>query len=341
MRAGLALVLLAAFSGVFVQSEALECTDFLTFNFQGAAKVPENAFDYNSSVLALRVSSGREQAFNFSNVSHKYFYVSLEDYAFRSSKSGDVYYQNTAGNDPRNYYFSVWNASRVPWFCGEEKLADLTVSTETLSGRFYSADGALLPIADVLVVGLETPFDGAFLVTDYASTGKIYVVADAGQDVLQKGYLLYDAGNNQFFASAFKSLRFRVPSDPATFCRNYAGYCLDASGAHADACLNARNLEQFFCNKGACISNVTACTGACEVGLCVAATPTPSVLPSVTVAPTFVPTFEPTASVVAPTAAPAASAQTDSGLLVPIVVVLAIGGIAYYFLFMKKAPRGL
>lgn len=337
MRAWLAVVLLAGFLGTSVHSEVLECTDFLSFNFQGAAKVPKDAFDYNSSVLSLRVSSGREQSFHFPNASQKYFYVSLQDYPPRGSVSGDVYFQSTVGNDPRNYFFAVYNSSTVPWFCGEEKLTDLSVSTQTLSGRFYGVDGLLLSLSSLDVVALETPVEGGFLVTDYATAQKIFVVADAGQNVLPKGYLLYDAGNGQFFASAFKSLRFRVPPQPATFCRDYSGYCLDAKGAHANACLNQKTLQQFFCNQGACISNTTACTGSCLDALCMAPTPTPSVLPSVTVSPTP----QSTASAVVSSTPIPSTQGGDLGLLGVLVVVLGVVGIAYYFFFMKKTPRGL
>lgn len=345
MRALLGWLFLAAVFSASVHSEDLACTDFLSFNFQGNAKVPLDAFDYNSSVLSLRVSSGREQSFHFPNVSHKYFYVSLEDYAFRGSKSGDVYFQNTAGNDPRNYYFSVLNASSVPWYCGNQKMADLSVSTETLSGRFYTSEGVLLALSKLKAVGLETSFEDGFLVTDYATAKKIYVVADPSQDELAKGYLLYDAGNRQFFASAFRTLRFRVPAEPATFCRDFSGYCLDAAGAHANSCANVRTLEQFFCNLGACISNVTACSGSCQDAACVAATPTPvtTASPAASSGEPFEPTLvAPTVSVSASLSTPSPSASTgDTGFVVPVLVVLAVAGLGYYFLFMVRRPRGL
>ncbi|MDP2717844.1 MAG: PT domain-containing protein [Candidatus Micrarchaeota archaeon] len=314
-----------------------ECTDFLTFQFQGAVKLPQDGFDYNTSILSMRVVSARPDGFRPGNVPHDFVYVTLADYLNKST-AGQVYYQTTQGKVPGNFYFSPLNASGVPWYCGDEKIEDLTLGVERLSGTFYGTDGKILESNNVLVVKIHTQFPDAFSLQDFGTTDTLYVIAEQNKTGLNPAYLLYDSGNGNYLESSFKNVRFRIPANQTAFCRGYSSFCLDERGIHVPACSDG-DAESFYCKDNACQSNVTACAFGCDAAACLLeseATATPAA--SASVAPTVAPTSAPTT---APTAEPSVQPKGDGGFLVLGIVVLAalIGG--GYYLFGMKRKKGL
>ncbi len=335
MRTLLMAVLFAAALALPV-SALQECTDFLSFQFQGAVKMPQDPFDYNTSILSMRVVSARPDGFRPGGISHDYVYVTLADYLNKST-AGQVYYQTTEGKVAGDYYFSPLNRTGVPWYCGDEKIEDLSLGVQRLSGTFYGTDGKKLLPDNVLAVKVKTGFADAFSYQDFGVTDTLYVVAEQNRTGLSAAYLLYDAGNGQYFQSSYKNVRFRIPANASGFCRGFEAQCLDAIGVHALAC-RGNDLESFYCQDNACQSNVTACEFGCQAQACLAesaATATPTA--SASVAPT------PTATAGAgPTAAPTASPKGDGGLLLLgllLVLALAIGG--GYYLFGMKRRKGL
>ncbi|MBI2445627.1 hypothetical protein HYV43_04530 [Candidatus Micrarchaeota archaeon] len=330
------LALLVAAIPPFVQAE-LDCTDFLTFSYPGHTKLPADAFDYNTSIRALRVSSGRLDSFVFPNSEKGYFFVALSPYAPRNVTAGHLLYQYTPGGS--EYYYRVFNGTSFAWFCNLEKMADLTVTSQSLAGSFYSATGQGLNASNVSVIAFDAGIDDGFLVAGFGTARRIFVGVQDDVEGVPLGYVIYDAGNGSYFASGYKQVRFHVPASATPFCTDFDSFCLDASGTHAPAC-RGNGVVRYSCGGTACVANLTACKSGCLESACLEATPTPSptapsvsasavpAVPSATVAPAI------------PTVAPASGSGGVSVIAgVLVVLVLVAGG--YYFAVHKRRRKGL
>jgi len=325
---------------VSVQAE-LDCTDFLTFSYPGNAKLPADAFDYNTSIRVLRIASGRVDSFTFSEATQGYFLAALGAYAPRNVTAGDVLYQYTQGRS--EFYYRVFNGTSVPWYCSLEKMADLTVGAQDLSGTFYTASGQKLDAAAVSVVTLDAGIDHGFLVPGFGTTRKVYVASQDNVPGIAVGYVVHDAGNGTYVATGYKQARFHVPANATPFCNDWGSVCLDASGTHAQACIGS-GFHSYFCNANVCVTNMTACPFGCENAACVESKPSPTSTPSVSAIPsatvavssTPLPAVSATASA---TATPARSGGFEPIAAVVILLALLAGG--YHFLFAKRRPKGL
>ncbi len=340
-------VLLAGFPAL-VQAE-LDCTDFLTFTDPGNTKLPADAFDYNTSIRVLRVSSGRVDGFLLNESSKGYFFVALAPYVPRNVTEGNVLYQYTPGVS--EYYYRVLKDTTIPWSCGPDKMADLTVTHQVLSGKFYSASGELLFISRVPVVALDAGIEDGFLVPGFGTARKIYIAAPDNVTEISTGYLVYDAGNGTYVATSYKQARFHVPTTKTPFCNDWGFLCLDAAGTHVPACRGA-GFHSYFCSGNVCVTNLTACPFGCEKAACLeskaTASPTPTASGTVSTTPiaatpSSTVVASATSTVVAPsaTAVPAASGSTGFETALFSIVVLALLAGAYYFFVAKRRPKGL
>jgi len=326
----------------------LDCTDFLTFSYPGYTKLPQDAFDYDTSVRVLRVASGRLDSFAFPDAEKGYFFVPLTTYVKANASSrgfervaqGTVLYQYTKGNS--EFYYRVLNGTTIPWFCNLEKMAELTVAVQNLSGTFYASGGQKLNLSRVGVVAFDAGTDNGFLVAGFGTARRFYVGTEDNAASFPIGYVIYDAGNSTYFATEYKQARFHVPANTTAFCNNYASLCLDASGPHASACKGA-GVQTFSCSSNQCVGTLTACKYGCDQAACLDATPTQDATVAVTA--------EPTATVVAPSAtatptpvaAPSAAPKSNGGVstALGVIVLLALVAGAYLLFFQKRRPKGL
>lgn len=341
----LLLAFLVAVLPPLVQAE-LDCTDFLTFSYPGHTKLPADAFDYNTSIRVLRVSSGRLDSFAFTDAEKGYFFVALSPYAKtngsrseRDVAAGQVIYQYTPGST--EYYYRVMNGSALSWFCNLEKMADLTVSALTLNGSFYSATGENLNLSSAQAISFDAGIQDGFLIPGFGTVRRFYVGLSDGVSGLPVGYVIHDAGNGTYFATGYKQARFHVPAAKTSFCTEFASFCLDASGTHAPVCKGAGSLT-YSCGNNQCIGNLTACKYGCEQAVCLEATPTPTASVEATVAPSAS-AAAPSVSATAAPSIPSATPKSDSGVstAVGIIVLVFLVAGAYLMFFQKRRPKGL
>ncbi len=345
LYSALLLAVLVAVMPPLVQAE-LDCTDFLTFSYPGHTKLPADAFDYNTSIRVLRVSSGRLDSFAFADAEKGYFFVALSPYektkgsrSERNVSVGQVLYQYTPGST--EYYYRVMNGSSLSWYCNLEKMADLTVTVETLSGSFYSAGGENLNLTSAQVLSFDAGVDDGFLVPGFGTVRRFYVGLSDDVSGLPVGYVIFDAGNATYFATGYKQARFHVPASKTPFCTNFASFCLDAAGTHASVCKGSGFLT-YSCGNNQCIGNLTACKYGCEQSACLEATPTPSSSVEATVAPSAS-AAAPSISATAIPSIPSATPKSDSGVstAVGVIVLLFLIAGAYLLFFRTRRPKGL
>lgn len=316
----------------------LECTDFLTISYPGRTKLPLDAFDYNTSIDVLRVSSSRVDSFSFPDAEKGYFFVAVGTYAPRNVSAGQVVYQYTTG--VADFYYKIFNGTSVPWFCNLEKMADLKVNAVELSGAFYSSSGQRLDLTKITTLELDSGVKDGFFVPGFGTSRRVYVAAQGNASGFAIGYLIYDAENQTFFATDFKQARYRVPANATGFCKDLPEFCLDASGKHGPTCKGAGVLT-YTCGNNACVSNLTACKFGCEKAACLESKATPSSSPEGTANTSASVTVSQQVSIIpsATSAAPPASKGLDATVVIIVLLVLLAAG--YYFLVVQRRPRGL
>lgn len=332
----LAVFLLSALP-TLVHAE-LDCTDFLTVSFPGNAKLPQDAFDYNTSIRVLRVSSGRVDSFDFGDSNKGYFFVAAAPYAPLNVSVGDVLYQYTKG--VAEFYYHIYNRSAFSWYCGTEKMAELRVTARELSGTFYSSSGNRLEATQVSTVRIDSGIADAFLIPGFGTRREVYLATEENVTGLSVGYLVHDAGNGTFVATDYKQARFHVPAKTTSFCNDWGTVCLDAYGTHERAC-KGQGYHSYFCQNDVCVTNMTACPYGCENAVCLQPTPTPSPTPVATApsAPSIAATTMITATA-APTVVPA-SDSGGLGMVGGLIVLLALAAGAYYVFIVNRRPKGL
>ncbi|MBI5225825.1 hypothetical protein HY994_01130 [Candidatus Micrarchaeota archaeon] len=337
-----AVVLGVLFAGLpaWVGASA-DCTDFLTFNYNGFTKLPADAFDYNTSIASLRVISGRLDGFHFpGEVTVGYLYAAIAPYGPRNVNAGSVLYQYTPGIS--QFYYQVLNGSRIPWYCGVDKMADLTVSSTTLEGRFFDATGADLNFTRISALSMETEVADGFWIPNFGTVSRVFVAADVNGSVVENGYIILDGGNGTYLATGFKQARFQVPATKKSFCSNLGTFCLDSTGVHTPSC-EGRGRVSYVCGTDACQSNFTACSNGCEMNACLVSAPTsvPTVVASVPTGPSATASASVTVAP-SPQITPAPKGGIDfGGLLIPLLIILVAASAGFYLFGMKRRHKGL